>query len=386
MKPVEISSFLSNNYYTYLSEKEMKQFHEELDLWNIPSNVNVYNISGYGQSTLFKIIEGNSSQTFVGSTAPCLPLTYTTAGDGTVPLISATAINSKKQFYVKLNHGAILGDNDILALIANLLQNNENYTSVKIRTSLPEMKNSINFTTCSPVRFVVYDSMGNRTGVLPDGTFEEQIPGSRVDVLDDHQFVSIPENSDSYIVVIEGLDEGTFTFIQTENDWKGNLIRVTAWLDVPTTPGAQSLLFTEFGAQGLALIVDSDGDSIPDTITPPTIQNVTNQLQMTFSGFRYNRLTRRYVQSVTITNITGIPIEAPVSIILVNLTQGVSLFNATGTTTFIEPIGSPYKTVNVGNDNILSPGESVSVVFEFTNPNNLPISYNVLVLAGASIR
>jgi hypothetical protein len=386
MKPVEISSFLSNNYYTYLSEKEMKQFHEELDMWKIPLGVNVYNISGYNQSTLCQILEGRNDL-ILPSLFPTIIFTYTTAGDGTVPLVSATEINSKKQFYVELNHGAMLSDSDVLTLIANLLRNNENYTSEKIHTFLPKLeRNCIVFGTLSPVRFVVYDSMGNRTGVLPDGTFEEQIPGSRVDVLDDHQFVSIPENSDSYIVVIEGLDEGTFTFIQTENDWKGNLIRVTAWLDVPTTPGAQSLLFTEFGAQGLALIVDSDGDSIPDTITPPTIQNVTNQLQMTFSGFRYNRLTRRYVQSVTITNITGIPIEAPVSIILVNLTQGVSLFNATGTTTFIEPIGSPYKTVNVGNDNILSPGESVSVVFEFTNPNNLPISYNVLVLAGASVR
>jgi len=385
--PVEISDFLSKEYYPYLSEKEMKQFHEELDLWKIPSNVNVYNISGYNQSTLIAINEG-MKDTFYSSTPPFILLfRYTTAGDGTVPLNSATAINSKKQFYVELDHGGMLSDVDVLTLIVNLLRNNDNYISDKIRTSLPkEMKNIINFMTLSPVRFVVYDSIGNCTGILPDGTFEEQIPGSKVDIVNDHQIVSIPENNDSYIVVIEGLSEGTFTFIQTENDWKGELIRATAWIDVLTTPGAQSMLFTEFGAQGLSLIVDSDGDSIPDTITPPTIQDVTNQIQATFSGFRYNRLTKRYVQNVTITNITNIPIEAPVSIVLTNLTQGVSLFNATGTTTFVKPIGSPYRTVNVGSDNILAPGESVSTTLEFTNPNNLPISYDILVLAGASVR
>ncbi len=53
-----------------------------------------------------------------------------------------------------------------------------------------------------------------------------------------------------------------------------------------------------------------------------------------------------------------------------------------GYTTVVPPLGSPYYNVNVGADNMLTPGETVTVFIEYTNSNNQPITYVPKVLAG----
>ena len=46
------------------------------------------------------------------------------------------------------------------------------------------------------------------------------------------------------------------------------------------------------------------------------------------------------------------------------------------------PLGSPYVGVNVGNDNILSPGETATVTLDFIDPTRGSINYSARVLAG----
>ena len=87
---------------------------------------------------------------------------------------------------------------------------------------------------------------------------------------------------------------------------------------------------------------------------------------------------------MAITNVSNNPINAPVALALDNLTQTVTLFNADGVTSCAAPAGSPFRLVNVGSDNILSPGESVVVTLEFTNPNNLNINFTPRLLAGSN--
>ena len=73
---------------------------------------------GYGIPTLTKIAENKNQITF----------TYTTEGDGTVPLRSAESAVADKIFYVNLaqlksDHSQMIGDEKIIGQILKLLQN-----------------------------------------------------------------------------------------------------------------------------------------------------------------------------------------------------------------------------------------------------------------------
>jgi hypothetical protein len=119
---------------------------------------------------------------------------------------------------------------------------------------------------------------------------------------------------------------------------------------------------------------------------PLCATNVTNQVGVARGSFRFNRSTRRYVQTVTLNNVSDCPIQGPMSLVLDNLSSNAALFNATGYTNCVPPLDSPYINVNVGSDNVLSPGESVTVVLDFQNPSNRGITYNTRVLAGPGAR
>ncbi len=106
------------------------------------------------------------------------------------------------------------------------------------------------------------------------------------------------------------------------------------------------------------------------------------QVSVTRGGYRLNRTTGRYVQTVTIKNMGTSAIDGPVSMVLADLSSNVTLFNSTGKTACAEPIGSSYININVGADDVLSPAESVAITLEFANPNNQGITYTTRVLDG----
>jgi hypothetical protein len=114
--------------------------------------------------------------------------------------------------------------------------------------------------------------------------------------------------------------------------------------------------------------------------------DVSVQVSITRGGFRYNRTFKLYVQTVTLKNISSNPIQGTVSLVLDSLSSNAELFNATGYTSFVAPLNSPYININVGSDGVLSPGESATVILEFKNPANRGITYTTRVLAGPGER
>ena len=110
--------------------------------------------------------------------------------------------------------------------------------------------------------------------------------------------------------------------------------------------------------------------------------DVTGAVQLNYSGVTFNPTTRRYVQTVTLTNTSAATITGPISLVLDKLTANVTVSNATGTTALLLPAGSPYVNANSN----LAPAQSVSIVLQFTNPTHLAISYAARVLAGPGSR
>jgi uncharacterized membrane protein len=112
--------------------------------------------------------------------------------------------------------------------------------------------------------------------------------------------------------------------------------------------------------------------------------DVSSQVTVTRGGFQLNRITGRYVQSLTLMNASMSAIQGPVSLVLDNLSSNATLFNKSGVTICSAPLNSPYINIAIGSDIILSPGEAAAVKLEFTNPLNKSITYATRLLAGTN--
>ncbi len=130
---------------------------------------------------------------------------------------------------------------------------------------------------------------------------------------------------------------------------------------------------------------DCDGAIDEGVCAPVCAANVSAQVSVTRGGFRRNSATGRYVQQITLKNTGTTAIQGPVSLTLDSLSSNATLFSPTGNTSCATPV-SPYKNVNVGADNALSVGETVTIVLEFTNPTNASITYGTRVLGGPNDR
>ena len=107
--------------------------------------------------------------------------------------------------------------------------------------------------------------------------------------------------------------------------------------------------------------------------------DVSSSIGMTRSGISYNVLTKRYAQTITLRNNSALTIGGPILLVLDSLGTNATLYNRTGSTTCAAPPGSPY--VSIAGP--LNAGASISVVLQFTNTTNAPITYTARVLSGA---
>jgi len=86
----------------------------------------------------------------------------------------------------------------------------------------------------------------------------------------------------------------------------------------------------------------------------PSYTDVTSSVSITWTGFSFNRVTKQYTGTFTITNIGGADLAAPLQLVLNNLTAGDAITNATGT----GAVGPYITAISAGS---LSAGASVKV-------------------------
>jgi hypothetical protein len=110
--------------------------------------------------------------------------------------------------------------------------------------------------------------------------------------------------------------------------------------------------------------------------------DVAGSVAVTRGGFRYNYGTGQFVQSIAITNVSGVPLYGPLSVVLDGLTPGVSLADASGATSCTVPAARPFLSARPGDDDVMTPGETVTVTLRFVNPSRRAIAYSARVLAG----
>jgi hypothetical protein len=91
------------------------------------------------------------------------------------------------------------------------------------------------------------------------------------------------------------------------------------------------------------------------------------------SGLVYNRATKLYSGTMTITNTSGAPIAGPFTVWLENLTGGVTLTNANGSF-------NGYPHIDPSIPTSLGAGESFSIALKFSNPANAKITFTPVTL------
>jgi len=166
----------------------------------------------------------------------------------------------------------------------------------------------------------------------------------------------------------------------------------TKWLDGTTTSSASyvgqeghTYAFFSAGVDRVGNVEPLKTAAEATTVVgtaPVCATDVSASIQVTRSGFRYNFATGRFVQAVTLKNMSGSVVDGPLSIVLDRLSSNATPFNASGTTACALPAGSPF--INLSGN--LGPGASGSITLEFTNPTRAGITYATRVLSGSAAR
>lgn len=162
----------------------------------------------------------------------------------------------------------------------------------------------------------------------------------------------------------------------------------------PTASGVSQVTgshtYASYGSFTVTTVITGPGGTPAATVTSTaTIQpaqvaaDVTSQVSIFEGGLVFSRATKRYSQTVTITNNSAVTIVGPISLALDNLSPGVTVFSPSGTTQYAPPAGSPYQ--NAASTG-LAPGATVSLVLQLTYAGSARIGYTPRVLAGPGAR
>jgi uncharacterized repeat protein (TIGR01451 family) len=131
------------------------------------------------------------------------------------------------------------------------------------------------------------------------------------------------------------------------------------------TPGNQTITATDIATS----ITGTSG-----SINVPSYTQIAN-FSISGVGPIYNRASRLYFVTVTITNTGSTTIAAPIELVFNGLPSGITLSNAAGTA----PNNSPYMTIA----SAIAAGASASVTAEFSNPSNVLIPISITAYSGA---
>ena len=131
-----------------------------------------------------------------------------------------------------------------------------------------------------------------------------------------------------------------------------------------------------FDSTGRLFVADYDNNRIQVFI--PVVVNVDASVTVFRGGLTFSHATQRFHQKVRIKNMTAKTITGPISLVLQNLSSNATLYNPTGSTMNLSPVGSPYSEIAVD----LAGHKSVVFTLEFINPTKAPITYSPSVYAG----
>lgn len=120
----------------------------------------------------------------------------------------------------------------------------------------------------------------------------------------------------------------------------------------------------------------SDSGNFRVRVLTPVSPTLITSVAVTSSGVLFSRVAGTFNATFTITNIGTTTITGPIQLVLTSLPAGVTVADATGTTS-----GNPFLTIpGVAS---LAPGGSASVRVQFLDPSHERITTTALVYSGS---
>jgi hypothetical protein len=271
-----IAEFVKLKLINEAALKPVQEMHERLETVAYPSFdfykfVDAYVLASCGVATF-----GQFTETINKFSEPEFDFPKLVTGDGTVPHSSAGAITVRPGGHVfwvlKVKHGQLLSGDGPRQQIVNIITGSKLDVSGKVLDEVGFIKDQ---TICdlkkghwwqifSPVNIEVVDEFGNRSGLLENGSIQNDIPGADFEIFGDHKYMYVPtESNQKYTVNLSGTADGTFTFKSLEMK-NGEMVSEQTFADLPVTTNLKGTV-TEENDQTV-LNLDVNGDGILDQI------------------------------------------------------------------------------------------------------------------------
>ena len=262
--------------------------HDTLDRWTPPPGISMDQIGGWGVDTVagidFYTEQSTDVYTAFNSMRSYRPI-ITEDGDGTVTIPSAlemaTSTNVKRywvdlQSYNKIestkrSHADLLEIPQLENFIKNIIENATSTLPLYIQSTPPapiDTTKKLAFFLHSPLTLDLTDSSGNVTGINPDNSITENIPGSTCGQFGEVKYVIVPEGS-RYDLAMHGQASGSFS-LDVQEITNGTITASTTFAGVPTTASTTVTMKVQSDISTLSpLQVDENGDGTIDaTLTP----------------------------------------------------------------------------------------------------------------------
>ncbi len=295
-----------------------------LDNWTAPAGVKVIEVVGTGLDT----VSGFEYRTFkervcnVLGVLSCetkefykpVPI-FSQKGDKTVIDLSAEGYSGvKDKYYIDLKkvedlkisesveHYNISENPSIQKLVTNILLATSSDIEFISTNTTDINTNRVLMGVHSPVAIEVIDSNGKRVGKKIIGgvpTKEENIPGSTYLEIGSSKYVIVPENG-NYIIKLKGTAEGGLTFSLDTLNGPTQIPQIS--VRVATITASTTIGIKYINSALTNLEIDTNGDTIIDTILTPAGVDVTPKIT-------YKTL-RDKINSLTLSTIRKLPLLA----------------------------------------------------------------------------
>jgi pimeloyl-ACP methyl ester carboxylesterase len=266
---------------------------DELSLWQAPPHVKVSQIVGWGLDTIRGIKYDDCDIPLCPQTLSHLDreLLLTIDGDKTVVVPSASMDKSASTYYVNLrrhnrenarfrrnrDHADILEAYPTQSVIKNLVIGKDDELPKHISTTTPQSADpendepALRVRIYSPVSLHLYDSEGNHTGIVNEGSseefrrFEEGIVNSYYWEFGHAKYAGMSGASGD--VKLVGTGEGTFR-LEVDKVVNGTVTQTYVYPDVPVVVGSVASTSIRDGRAPL-LRIDVDNDGKVDSVIAP---------------------------------------------------------------------------------------------------------------------
>ncbi len=219
----------------------------------------------------------------------------------------------------------------------------------------------------SPANTCLYGSLKNDCGYTA--------PMGAVESFSTH-LVGVIGNDSNAVVQDTGIG---FTWNDNFNGTSGGVSVLSATHPVDPGSGTGGVTITSFNPNTTyrypkSLLVTSVNGHAVGPNRPATLLSAP-QIAVTASGLAYSRATKTYTGTVNVTNKGAAALAGPFQIVLVGLTGGATLTNATGAFA-----GAPFLIVP-GTSTIV-PGQTLAVPVRFSDPALAAIHFSPVAYSG----